>query len=618
MKEERKKRLFEDFPEISTEVWRAKIESDLKGADFEKKLIWHTDEGIPVMPFYRSEHMDELEYLEQTGTLKPDSETPNGWTICQDINPGKNQLEANSRIISALKGGAQAIVIHLEQAGRVDKSMLDQVLKDVPLAETEILFQGFLGADALYQHYTNLATERAVDPSNLKGSLGADPIGKMVYTGIPLATSQALGKLVRKVSESSPGLRVIDVNGSQIQNAGGSLVEEMAFTLAMANEYMVLLTNQGIDSSLAAKSMQLSMSSGSNYFMEIAKIRATRILWANICGAYGMGEDKNRIPIHTTTSQWNLTLYDPHTNILRGTTEAMSAILGGADYISVLPFDYPYDRSSAFSDRVARNLQILLRDEAYFDRVSDPSAGSYYIENLTDALAKSAWDLFRETEARGGFRKALESGWVQKTVHKSKIRKLERISSGKYTLLGTNIFPNFKEVILEDIPRGKNADTLEPVFEPIKPFRFASVFEDLRLETERSGQRPSVFLFKYGSPPWATARASFAGNFFACAGYSIIDQTIFSTVEAGIEAQRKTRPSLIVLCSTDETYPELAMKLKDEIGESSILVVAGNPAESINELKNAGVKHFIHAGTNLLESLRQFNKLLLQPPVTHN
>jgi len=345
--------------------------------------------------------------------------------------------------------------------------------------------------------------------------------------------------------------------------------------------------------------------------MEIAKIRAARILWSKICEAYGISEEKRTIHIHTTSSQWNMTLYDPHVNMLRGTTEAMSSILGGADLITVLPFDTPYGNGSAFSDRVARNVQIILRDEAYLDRVVDPSAGSYYIENLTDAIAEKAWELFRNTEREGGFRMALEKGSVQERVLASRKKKIDRLASGRDHLLGTNSFPNFNEVILEQLKQESKADTIASEMTPLQAVRIASMFEEVRLETEKSGKRPSVLMFKYGNPAWATARATFSGNFFASAGYEILDQAAFSSVEEGIQEARKAAPSIIVLCSDDNNYPSLAPPLIEALGDQAVLVIAGYPADAMEELQKAGIEHFIHVKTKLLESLRQFNKILL-------
>lgn len=612
MKKESKTQLFKDFPEISSETWRNKIESDLKGADFEKKLVWQTDEGIPVQPFYRAEDLADLKYLDHAGSLKPVSSAPNGWVICQDIIPGKDPAEANSKVKLALKGGSQAIRIQLGKVRNPDKGMLEQLLEGVPLGETEILFQGFLGADALYEDYTEIARQNGIDPSKLKGLLGADPLGKMATSGIPVATIDGLGKLVSKAGELTPEIRVIDVNGSLMQEAGGTLTQELAFTLSMANEYMAILTAKGIEASEVAASMQFSMASGPNYFMEIAKIRAARILWSKIAEAYGLQPESSQVQIQSTTSQWNMTLYDPHVNMLRGTTEAMSAILGGADLITVLPYDHPYGKSSEYSERVARNVQIILRDEAYLDRIADPAAGSYYIENLTDSIAERAWELFLEIENKGGFRVALEKGFVQDQLSKSKQKKLDRMASGRDHLLGTNAFPNFHELILDQYTEEAITELPDPSLSTIRPFRIASMFEDLRLETEKSGKRPSVFLFKYGSPAWAAARAGFSGNFFACAGYEILDQPAFSSIETGIKAAKKADPDILVLCSADDTYSSIAASVSEAMGQDVVLVVAGNPTEFMEQLQGFGIKHFIHMRTNLLEALQEFNKHLLK------
>jgi len=604
-------RLFGEFPPVSTETWIERIKADLKGADYREKLVWHTDEGIPVQPFYREEDLGGLDFLGNTGTLKPPSSGPNSWTICQDVVPGSDAVEGNNRILKALEGGARAIRVQLGETPLPDGNFLGTLLDRIRPDETEILFQGYLGADAIYTSLLDLMAARGLDPANLKGCLGADPLGKMAVTGIPVVSFMALGELVRDTGNRCPAERVIDVNGALFQEAGGTLAEEVAFTLAMANEYMVILTAQGIDPADVLHAMQVSLASGANYFMEIAKLRAFRILWTRICQEYGLDPLQSRIPVHSTTSRWNMTLYDPHVNMLRGTTEAMSSILGGADLVTVLPYDHPYGNSSAFSDRIARNVQIILRDEAYFGRVSDPAAGSYYIESLTASLAGKAWDLFRETEEKGGFRQALESGRVQEMIMASKQVKLDRFASGKGHLLGTNAFPNFNEMIVDRIRQAEPSGLTGRPMVPLVPFRAASMFEEVRLETERSRTRPRVFLLKHGNPAWATARAAFSSNFFACAGYEIIDRSAFKSLEKGIEAARSSGAGVVVLCSSDDAYASMATQVAGSLKGQAILVVAGFPKEDLEVLKAAGIDHFIHLRSNLLETLRHFNKLLL-------
>ncbi len=614
MKEEGNKKLFTDFPEIATSMWEEKIKADLKGADYEKNLIWKSDEGIAVKPYYRHEDLETLDYLEGIGSLRSISDAPNGWTICQNVCAGKDFQEANEKIKSALKGGVQAICMQLEEAILPDASMLEDLLDGIPLQETELHFRGYLGADSIYNALCKLAEKKEINPGVLKGSLGADPLGKMLESGIPIGSLENIGKLVLSVKEKSPELKTIEVNGALIQNAGATLVEELAFSMAMASEYMAILTGKGIDPLTAQDALLLTLGSGPKYFMEIAKLRAARILWTKIAEAYGVDSSLASIRIHSISSEWNMTLYDPHVNMLRGTTEAMSSILGGADLVNVLPYDYPNGKGTLFSNRIARNVQIILREEAHFDLVADPSSGSYYIESLTDSIAEKAWDLFREVESMGGFRKAVEAGWIQEKTEISREKKTDRASSGQGRILGTNAFPNFHELNLHQVivaPRKEEKDMTASTYKPLQSFRLSSPFEKLRLETEQSAKRPRVLLFKYGNPAWMTARATFAGNFFACAGYEIVDHSPFADIEEGIKFASSGDFDIVVLCSSDDVYGETAPAVHKALSGIAMVVIAGYPAGAIDELHKAGVKHFIHRKSNVLETLTVFNKLLI-------
>jgi len=611
MKEELQIQLFADFPEITTAAWEEKIKADLKGADYDKNLVWKSDEGIQVKPYYRQEDIESLPYLDHVGQLRPPGSAPNGWVICQDIYTRGDTVEINQRIKAALKGGSQAIRIHLSKCPIPDIKMLESMLDGIPSGETEIHFEGCLCADSLFDMLCEFVSSKGVDPAHLRGSLGADPLGKMIRLGVPIGSMENIGKLVQKVNDISAGLRVIEVNGALIQNAGSTLVDELAFGMAMASEYMAVLSEQGIDPTVAQDSLQLSLAAGSNYFMEIAKLRASRILWSKIGEAYGIEASKCKIRIHSTTSQWNMTLYDPYVNMLRGTTEAMSSIIGGADILSVLPFDYPSGDSTLFSDRIARNVQIILREEAYFDRVADPAAGSYYIESLTNSIAEKAWDLFCKVESNGGFRKSFESGWIQEMVLESRDKKIRKVSSGRGRVLGTNAYPNFNETILEILNKMEDAVQMDADLTPLVPFRISYMFEELRLQTEQSGKRPKVLLFKYGNPEWVTARAAFSGNFFACSGYEILDQPAFTSVEEGIDVARESSADLVVLCSSDDAYADLAPRVYDALKDQSIVVVAGYPSDAIDALKKSGIYHFIHMKSNMLETLQEFNSILL-------
>jgi methylmalonyl-CoA mutase len=614
MNEEGNKKLFTDFPEITTSMGEEKIKADLKGADYDTALVWKSDEGIAVKPYYRQEDLAGLEYLEGFRSYKNQSDAPNGWTICQNVCAGTDHQEANEKIRSALEGGAQAIRLELSETRIPDVAMLEEILAGIPLQETELHFRGCLAADAIYDSLCTLATQKGSPISQLRGSLGADPLGMMAKTGIPIGGFDNIGKLVLKVKEASPEMKVIDVKGPLIQNSGANLAEDLAFTLAMASEYMAILTEKGIDPLTAQDALLLTLASGPKYFMEIAKLRAARILWAKIAEAYGLEASRAAIRIRSASSEWNMTLYDPHVNMLRGTTEAMSSILGGADLVTVLPYDYPNGKGTLFSNRIARNVQIILREEACFDRVADPASGSYYIESLTDSLAEKAWNLFREVESLGGFRKAFAEGWIQDKVEASRKKRTDRAASGQGRILGTNAYPNFHELNLRQIivaPEKEELNFAGISNRPLQPFRLSSPFEKLRLETARSPKKPRVLLLKYGNPVWMTARATFAGNFFACAGYEIVDHSPFNHIEEGIEFASSGDFDIVVLCSSDDIYSETAPVAHKALSGLSVVVIAGYPEDSIEDLKKAGLEHFVHRKVNVLKTLTGFNKILL-------
>lgn len=609
--------LFSEFPFIDTGTWLEKIKSDLKGADFTRKLVYRSDEGFELDPFYRSEDLENLRYLENTGSLKPPSSSPNGWILCQYFAPAPDPVQGNQAILEAIQGGVQALLLPWNPPKTSKPDYLGSLLKGIRPDETEIHFQGNLEADAIYQSLVKVASEHQMALSDLKGCLGADPLGVMASTGTRVLLTENIGKLVRTVLDQSPGMKTISVNGAMIQDAGSTLVQELGFALSMANEYMDVLTGKGVDPEDAARSLQFSLASGPDFFMEISKLRAARVLWNALCEGYGIESGSIPVQIHSVTARWNMTLYDPHVNMLRATTEAMASVLGGADLITVLPYDLLRKGTHSFSNRMARNVQNIIRDEAYLDKVADPAAGSYYVEKLTDFIAEGAWDLFRKTESDGGFLKAFEDGLVQEQIEGSRHKKEEKTASGKFHLLGTNAYPNALEMalpLLENEPApGAAVDDPPPQLRPISPYRASGEFDRLRLQTESSGKRPRVFLFKFGDPGWATARANFAGNFFACAGYEITDPPVQPRIDLGIDLAHGSGADLVVLCSADETYPDLARQVAGTLGEKAMIVVAGQPGDMKEELEKTGVNDFIHMKVNLLEKLNEFNRILLEP-----
>ncbi len=308
-------------------------------------------------------------------------------------------------------------------------------------------------------------------------------------------------------------------------------------------------------------------------------------------------------------------MYDPYVNMLRSTTEAMSAAVAGADSISVLPFDNAYKEADEFGYRIARNQQLLLKEESYLEKIVDPAAGSYYIENLTDQIARGAWEHFLKVEELGGYCKALRAGYVQEEVEKTARERDNNIATRKTTILGTNQYPNLLEKMAEKVQtdghcccQGEKGDEVKT----LKVYRGAEPFEALRMQTEKAARRPKVFLLTYGNLAMRKARSGFATNFFGVAGYEIIDNPGFATAEEGAKAALESGADVVVLCSSDDEYAELTEPVCKALkGKVKSLVLAGFPKEMVETYKGYGIDEFIHVKTNVLESLTAFQKQLL-------
>jgi methylmalonyl-CoA mutase len=320
--------------------------------------------------------------------------------------------------------------------------------------------------------------------------------------------------------------------------------------------------------------------------------------------------------IHAITSRFNQSLFDPYVNLLRTQTEAMSATIGAVDSLTVLPFDSTFETPTEFAERIAVNQQLLLKEESHFDKITDPSSGSYYIESLTNSLAAQAWKLFLETEETG-FYEALKAGTVQDSINASAEERFKALANRREILLGTNQYPNFTEKSPLNPPQGDLAacDCYKGDDTPLKKLNtctLATSFNELRLMTERSGKTPKVFMLTIGNLAFRLARSQFSSNFFACAGYDIIDNLGFNTVEEGVKAARAKDADIVVLCSSDDEYVTLAPEAFDLLKHGKeLFVVAGAPA-CMDELKAKGIEYFINVRSNVLQVLQMFNDKLMK------
>jgi methylmalonyl-CoA mutase len=491
-----KEKLFDQFPPVTKKEWMDKINSDLKGADFNKTLIWKTNEGFEVKPFYRMEDIENLMYIKTLPGVFPyirgTKINNNNWLVRQNIEV-TDYSEANRKALTIMMKGVDSIGFIIVDPESINENNFDILLKDIQLEAIEINFRSNGKAKEIVDLINNYVRKSGTYPLEIKGAFEADPLSRLMLNGtLCIPPEQGFDYLASVVNSAIflPKFRTVHLNASNFNNAGADIVQELAFGISMGSEYMAQLTGRGISADVAASKIRFSFGTGPNYFPEIAKLRAARLLWSVVINGFHPANGENiKMDVHCVTSEWNKTVFDPYVNMLRTQTEAMSAILGCTDSLTVEPFDIVFRHPDEFSERIARNQQLILKEEAYFDKVADPAAGSYYIESLTSLIAENAWKLFLKIEDLGGFLSCLKSGLVQKKLAESASGRRSDISSGKEILLGTNKFPDLNEKILSgiDLTRVFKSPVLANDLEikPIILFRGSEDQERLRLEADK-------------------------------------------------------------------------------------------------------------------------------------
>lgn len=451
------KDLFNEFSEVSSKEWKQKIQSDLKGADYNDTLITKTLEGIDIKPFY---HADETE--NDSATLSNATQ----WKICQTIKV-EDAKTANQQALDSLNRGAESIRFVLSET--IDTKVL---LEHIDIKSTSIYFQ----VNFLSEAFVNALSQFGSDSQFY---IEIDIIGNLAKSGnwfTDLKTDHSiLESIVEKYTDFNS---IISIDTGLYQNAGANSIQQLAYALAHANEYLNHFGTKITDK------VSVQFAVGTNYFMEIAKLKAFRLLWSSLVSEYS--ENTTQPNIFATPTLRNKTIYDYNTNMLRTTTECMSAILGGADVISNSPYDYIFHNSNEFGERISRNQLLILKNESYFDKVSNPTEGAYYIESLTNQLAEKALELFKDIEANGGFLHQLKEGTIQRKIKESAEKEQELFNNGNEILLGTNKHPNDKDRMkndLEKIPflqQNKRKTLIEPIIEK----RLAETLEQERLNSE--------------------------------------------------------------------------------------------------------------------------------------
>ena len=614
---ELKEKLFSEFAPVSTEEWMAKITADLKGVPFEKKLVWKTGEGFNVNPFYRAEDIEGLKTTESLPGEFPyvrGTKKDNDWKVRQNIEVCCFK-GANEKALDLLTKGVTSLGFIIK-GDEVNEENIATLLEGICPASVELNFNTCnCKAEKLIGILADYFKGKGVDAEKCYGSVNYDAFKKPLVKGKENSEWVEGAAAVLKAGQALPNYRVLAVNAFLFNNAGAYISQELGYALAWGNELMAKLTEAGFTADEVAKKIKFNFGISSNYFMEIAKLRAARWLWAEIVAAYKPAcECACKMVAHAQTSEWNMTVYDAHVNLLRSQTEAMSAALAGVDSITVRPFDKIYQTPDDFSERIARNQQLLLKEECHLDKVVDPSAGSYYVEVLTNSLADVAWKLFLEVEEKGGFSVAVNAGEIQNAVNASNVARKKAVATRREILLGSNQYPNFTEVAADKIQEKGSCccgggHCGEATIPALDFSRGASEFEALRMTTEKSGKTPKVFMLTIGNLAMRLARSQFSANFFACAGFQVMDNNGFKTVEEGAKACMDNKADIVVICSSDDEYATIAPEVYAAMKDKAIIVVAGNP-ECRPQLEEIGIKNYVHVKCNVLEDLKAYQQKL--------
>ncbi|QHL89372.1 methylmalonyl-CoA mutase [Nibribacter ruber] len=600
--------LFPEFTGPSPAQWEEKISKDLKGID-PQELHWQSYEGIDVAPFYTKENLPQgLQYQTQPGEfpfLRSPKTGTNTWLNLQAIRVTGKGHDAVDKAADALTRGADGIHFIIENGIDFD---VDYLMRHIALAEVPVSYTVSTEAANFLHHLVTGLYRKGLSLNQLTGFLKCAPIlSSESYKALDM---EHVKHLLEQTLDA-PNFYALTINGSHFSNKGATLVQEIAISLAIAVCYTNGLTNEILPVERLFRDMQFHLSVGTNYFFEIAKFRAVRLLWSKVVEAYKAPlESAAHLRIHASTSRWHQATLDPHTNLLRHTTELMSAIMGGVDSVEVEPFDSTYKEPNAFSERIARNISIILKEEAYLHQAIDPAAGSYYIEYLTQEIAEKAWALFQEIEGLGGFMAASNSGFIQDLIKDASNEKFKNIASGKEVILGTNKYPNTNEkhdYNPEALMQSRDFDNT----------RAAYPYEVMRLATEmhlrKKQRRPLAVVVHMGTAIQEHIHASFAREFFTCSGFTT--QVVKAdTVQEALTSVKSLDAQVIVMATPEKAFSdfadEFARGMRAQHKQGPALILADDPMHLKDELRANGFDEFLFQGCDTKEIITRIQERL--------
>ncbi|MDR1132602.1 MAG: acyl-CoA mutase large subunit family protein [Synergistaceae bacterium] len=619
---------FGEFAETTYEQWKSAAVKALKDAPFEKSMYAKTYEKITLEPLYTRETGEALGvgYALPGEASMLRGASAGGylgaqWEVAQDVT-AESAAETASLLKHELEHGATAITFRASESGTPISSPEDAktVIRGLDVAKYP--FHVYTGAsgDAV-KHFAGAAKELGVNPADISGCIGSDPIGAYLETGnLPKDFAALIDELACaiKSARETGTLRTLLLRGAVYHEGGANSAQEVAYVMANAIELISALQERGADVDDFANAVRFEFELGSNFFMEIAKLRAARTVWARIAEEFSADEGSKRANIFGRTSRFTKTVYDPYVNLLRNATEAFSGVVGGLDGLTVGCFDEAIRPGDEFSRRVARNASIMLREEFHLTRPIDPSGGSWYVESLTEELSSKIWEIIRDVQYKGGMMAAARSGYIQASVNETLQERFKKLSSRSDRAVGTNMYPNLGETRLASpgakYPKAKAPQNTD--ITPILPHRWTEQFEELRRRTEsykaENGSGVRIFLANMGPVSQHKARADFITGFMEVAGFDILKNDGFPTTGECASAAAESKADIAVICSTDTTYPELVPPLAKAIkteAPSMKVFLAGAPAEEFKRSYiDAGVDDFINVRSNCLAVLTEIQK----------
>lgn len=680
---------FNEFPKPDYESWKKAAEAALKGVPIEKKLITRLYEDIDLQPIYNPENFAEIEnlfhippgsfpYIRGTANASSQSQAD----ILQKIQADSPD-QLNQRIKSALKNGQNAIYLHpglfhsrsgLPIAiGNIND--LERSLDGINPEEYPLHINAGTASEAVMHSISTWIRGKNYNIQKVHGSVQYDPISLSLNQ---YGMNYSLGYLIqaqRRIfgfcETNLPELYSIGIDSTIIHNGGGNICQELAYSLAVSVYYIKFLLESGNSISQISRKIILKFAIGSNFFSEIAKLRAAKLLWSILLKSFDAVDNDINIKIITETSGMNKSRLDPNTNMLRATIETFAAVLAGADGICTSPYDHISGTSSALADRLARNTQLVINHESHTLDTIDPAGGSWFIESLTNSLAEKAWDMFREIEHYGGIIKYINDGMLQRDIADVCEKRISNLVTRKELLIGTNVYPNIIEKVdftglddsinndegVQEFPTPdlgsnvlvgsddesvsqfiseavKNNDSFKFIQQsiylrkgdenplPVMEFRAAEAFERLRYNADNylrsNGKLPSVYLANFGKLSDYNARNDFAQDYFRVGGFEIIDSPGYPdfSVEYLADAVRdflRTDAPVIAICSSDIFYPEFVPQFARLIKKAKPLVkiyLAGYPKDLIDEFRSAGIDGFVHVKSNIIEILSELQSEL--------